>query len=567
MSTLSPSVEAASDEVYPLSNSNNLDDNVHAADNSANEERDTYSVLVLGTSMLVPRTYDPDTYDFDARMPWTPEPEPYDPETYSAWGRKHFGEEWYQLRKVMLEERNPHDRRDPVYGARQRALRVMEHQAEGRPFKPASGTLHVDETDEGWKRLWARMSNNELGLPRSPSPPPAPPTPSPPSDSSGSREPTPIPTNQWEYVEYMRTHDDLTEEDYHFHRFFVREEIIDRARSRRENEPGNRQAREKRELMESFRQWDLDRFHLEEDNIRDHINLPKKGWTQAEIVAVYEADVAFLEWSRGNPVPREFGYFSKDVSPEEEAASASYSQHDAWNCFYGSQPPKLPPDTHLGVWNLGVWDLWRKGTYGRISRRRRREALLSDAKGDAASCAEELERIEGEEQRDREALERASKRSTELTQKADRTTHLLSPQDRAEWTRRRCMSNLTGFGLIPTYLAHKYGSFPRVKGTELTPQPPATVPKAGGTGDAPGAHTREAVALSSATKPQPVRGTLRKTCSGRITKNTLTQAEASTRAASQRHSRQRKTYKKERASRRLAKLEPEYGMLDNARRK
>lgn len=61
--------------------------------------------MVEGEQMLVPQTYDPDTYDSDGRMPWTPEPEPYDPETYAAWGRKHFGEEWYQLRKAMLEER------------------------------------------------------------------------------------------------------------------------------------------------------------------------------------------------------------------------------------------------------------------------------------------------------------------------------------------------------------------------------------------------------------------------------------------------------------------------------
>ncbi|KAG5761617.1 hypothetical protein H9Q72_010273 [Fusarium xylarioides] len=597
-STLLPSVEAASDDVYPLSNSNNLNDNVHPADNPQNEERDMYSASVLGREMLVPRTYDPDTYDFDARMPWTPEPEPYDSETYSAWGRKHFGEEWYQLRKVMLEERNPHDKDEPVYIGRQQALRVIEHQAEGRPFRPYSqgddlgDDLVGDLGDEGWKRLWARMSNNQLGLPRSPSPPPAPSTP--PSDRPELRKLL-IPGDPWERIEYMREHRDLTEENYHFQRFFLREEIIDRARRRREDGPGNRQAREKRELMKSFYARDLDRFHLEKDNIRDHINLPKKGWTREEIVAVYEADVAFLEWSRDNPAPREFGYFSKDVTPEEEAASASYSKHDAWNCFYGSQPPERPQGRYdLYSWNFGVWDLWRKGTYGRISRRRRREALLSDDKGDAASCAEELQRIEGEEQRDREALERAIRRSTEVTDKADGTDRQLSPQDQEEIDHRSHMLNLTWFG--HNYLAHKYGVNLRVKVAKLRP-PPATVSKAGGTGDAPGTHMREAAAQPSATTPQPARGTLggteiqrtafggaifgvsrpavfphpegtlHKTCGGRITKDTSTQAEASPRTASQCHNRQRKTYKKERASRRLAKLEPEYGMLEYARRR
>ncbi|CZR42555.1 uncharacterized protein FPRO_09858 [Fusarium proliferatum ET1] len=145
----------------------------------------------------------------------------------------------------------------------------------------------------------------------------------------------------------MRRRWDWTEEMYHFDRFFLREEIIDGDRSRRENELGNRQAREKRELMESFRYLDSDRFYIEKENIRDPINLPKKGWTREEIVAVYEAD-----------------------------------------CFYGSQPPEMSPNVRDGLgWTLSVWDLWRKDTYGRISRRRRQEALLSDAKGDAASCA------------------------------------------------------------------------------------------------------------------------------------------------------------------------------------
>ncbi|EWY88011.1 hypothetical protein FOYG_09374 [Fusarium oxysporum NRRL 32931] len=124
-----------------------------------------------------------------------------------------------------------------------------------------------------------------------------------------------------------------------------------------------------------------------------------------------------------------------------------------------------------------------------------------------------------------------------------------------------------GVGLkVQNDLAREYDFAERVAGHEL-PQPPATAPQAGGIGDAPGTHMREAVAQSSATTPQPASGTLRKTCGGRITKNTLTHAEASPRTAPQRHNRQRKTYKKERASRRLAKLEPEYGMLEDARRR
>ncbi|KAH7199588.1 hypothetical protein DER44DRAFT_829407 [Fusarium oxysporum] len=306
--------------------------------------------------------------------------------------------------------------------------------------------------------------------------------------------------------------------------------------------------------MESFRYVNPSRFYIEQNNIQDHIDLPKKGWTREEIVAVYEAQVGMLEWPRNNSAPRGSGDFGKDVTPEEEAASASYSQEhrDAWNRFYGSQLPKLPPNTR----DYGVWDLWLKGPYARISRQRRREALLSDATGDAASCAEELQRIEGEEQR-----------STELTKKAERTSRLPPPQNQGEMNHRfRVWDELDVALKVQNDRARKYGFAERAAGHEL-PQPPATAPQAGGIGDAPGTHMREAVAQSSPTTPQPARGTLRKTCSGRITKSTLTHAESSPRTASQRHNRQRKTYKKERASRRLAKLEPEYGMLEDARRR
>jgi len=134
-STLHPSLEAASNDVHPLSNGDSLNGKLesksinHIADGRQSEETETPApqsyVMVEGEQMLVPQTYDPDTYDPDGRMPWTPEPEPYDPETYTAWGRKHFGEEWYQLRKTMLEERNIYH--DPIYKERQRALRIMEH--------------------------------------------------------------------------------------------------------------------------------------------------------------------------------------------------------------------------------------------------------------------------------------------------------------------------------------------------------------------------------------------------------------------------------------------------------
>lgn len=89
-STVCPSVDTAPNTVLSLSdNKNNKLPNAVIQGGKEN-------VLVSGKEMLISQTYDPDTYDPDGRMPWTPEPEPYDPETYEAWGRQHFGEDWYE---------------------------------------------------------------------------------------------------------------------------------------------------------------------------------------------------------------------------------------------------------------------------------------------------------------------------------------------------------------------------------------------------------------------------------------------------------------------------------------
>ena len=137
-STLRSSVQATSDTTPPLSDSENFSDNHESSntgyglDNTKDPQRQGLETpapqiyaWVSGVEMLVPQTYDPDTYDPDGRMPWTPEPESYDPETYAAWGRKHFGEEWYEQRKTMLQERNSYMDWDPIYRPRQRALRVL----------------------------------------------------------------------------------------------------------------------------------------------------------------------------------------------------------------------------------------------------------------------------------------------------------------------------------------------------------------------------------------------------------------------------------------------------------
>ncbi|KID88393.1 hypothetical protein MAJ_11066, partial [Metarhizium majus ARSEF 297] len=175
-STLHPSVEAASHHVSTASSSDNLNENPerksisHDAGRQPIPEAETEAprvhVWVRGIEMAIPQTYDPDTYYPDRRMPWTPEPEPYSPTSYTAWGRKHFGKEWYKLRQTMIEERNIFREYDPVYHQRQRTLRIMEHKIERRPFEPSSRVCDPD-----WKRLWARLSKEwDIEIFRSPTP-------------------------------------------------------------------------------------------------------------------------------------------------------------------------------------------------------------------------------------------------------------------------------------------------------------------------------------------------------------------------------------------------------------
>ncbi|KAH7176597.1 hypothetical protein EDB81DRAFT_850458 [Dactylonectria macrodidyma] len=94
---------------------------------------------------------------------WTPEPDSDGDGSYKAWGRKHYGDDWYEQRETMLEERNfwklgldKHG--DRIYMDRQKALREMEHKRE-------DGNLPMTK---GWTweevRSWARMHYGEVWL-------------------------------------------------------------------------------------------------------------------------------------------------------------------------------------------------------------------------------------------------------------------------------------------------------------------------------------------------------------------------------------------------------------------
>lgn len=88
---------------------------------------------------------------------WTPEPESCDAEEYTSWGKKHYGEDWYEQRTKMLEERNFLEivTYDFVYANRQKALRKMERERE------KGKVLMKGKT---WQELcdWARMHYGEV---------------------------------------------------------------------------------------------------------------------------------------------------------------------------------------------------------------------------------------------------------------------------------------------------------------------------------------------------------------------------------------------------------------------
>jgi hypothetical protein len=260
----------------------------------------------------------------------------------------------------------------------------MEHKVEGRPFKP--GLRSGEMLDTGWKRLWARLSKG-LGIPSPASPISPKDNDDSDTDLSGyntyaptpeSREPTPIPEDPWERLQYNRRRFNWDEERYQFERIFLKEALIDGTRSLRENEDGDRQAREKREAMESFRYMDPARFSLEQRHFQDHIDLPKKGWTREQIVAAYEASIALHEWRQKNPEPKGSGLYGLAATPKDEAALDFWRQtlDVAKIRFYGELPPKGSGPLGFSATREDkvAMEIWRKGIHARVSRQQEQEA-------------------------------------------------------------------------------------------------------------------------------------------------------------------------------------------------
>lgn len=384
-------VADASYEVYPSSDGDSLNGDHepksigHTADGPQGEEIEIPVpqgeemetpvpqswVLVEGVPMLIPKTYDPDTYDPDAPLPGTPEPVSSSPQTYAAWGQKHFGEEWHNSRKTMLEERNIYLRYDKVYAERQIALRIIEHKIERRPFEPAKRAGGILDAD--WKRWWARLSK-QLKIP------------------SGPPSPLPkmgdIPVDPREKLEFKRKYLGWDQERYHFEKMFLKEILKDRARSLREDADGDKQASERREAMESCRHSDPSRYAIENNRSQAHVGRRKKGWTAEEIDAEFDADIALHEWGPKNPEPEGSGIYGTTATPEDRAASYIWEQNlNALKIrLYGELPPM---GSGLGGFPVteeerDAFDVWRKNIHARVSRRQQQGGLAS-ASSDASA--------------------------------------------------------------------------------------------------------------------------------------------------------------------------------------
>ncbi|KAI1169704.1 hypothetical protein F4777DRAFT_192560 [Nemania sp. FL0916] len=514
--------------------------------------------IVLDEEMLIAPDWDPDTYDPYHEVSWMPEPEEYNPETYMKWGLEYFGERWYELRYAMLQGRNIYLEHDPVYRERQRYLRVLEHQVERRPFKPGPRSGRTD--DPGWKRLWTRLSA-QLGDPMQlPSREPSRDNHDSDTNLGGSNshvstsersESTAITDDPWEELEYNRRQFDWDDERYLFERIFLKETLIDEDRAWYEDEQGNKQAREKREAIESFRYVDKERFSLEKRYLQYHIDLPKKDWTKEEIIAKYEADVALHEWKQKNPPPKVYGPSSESVTSEEKAAIASWSRQfdDAWLHIYGAYPPNLPKN----ITDYSVMDLWRKGTLDRVSRQRTREALVSHTACDTFSRVKLWRRIEGMEFMERETLRKAIESARPWVDYLgyESSRRPLPPPPLEDIEYGFCVRDYIDMSVDSQHTPpHSYSGTGSPTGWEV-------VSLANAQGDASERKSSSKPRISTPRKKNIVRQTRR----GRTSKKSLNQGKVTSREAPQCRNKTRNVCNKERASRRLLGKLPEYGML------
>ena len=113
-------------------------------------------VDVNGKAVSVPFIHHP--FYPSEKVRWTLAPDPRDTERYFAWGRRHFGAEWYRRRRCMLKERNIYVHIDHDYKRKQDELRKIENAVEGRLFP--DGMLGAV-----WKHVWQQINGHTYSTP------------------------------------------------------------------------------------------------------------------------------------------------------------------------------------------------------------------------------------------------------------------------------------------------------------------------------------------------------------------------------------------------------------------
>ncbi|KAF2242263.1 hypothetical protein BU26DRAFT_570949 [Trematosphaeria pertusa] len=332
-------------------------------------------------SRHVDRELDRAGHPKDHRL-WTPEPEPYDDEKYAAWGQKHYGADWHERRKTMLEERNIYKLKhnDFVYLKRQRALRQVEREREkgklaekGKTwselmiwarkhygddwYEQREALLRGEDRSKRYKRreILRQMERERdtekltegktwhkvMASPASPSnalPPvetgidieSSPSNSSEDSDSSGystypptddePRQVTPGPDDRWERLEWIALRNDWTKKRYQEEKL----EIADDLKSQREDEACKRRELEEVEAIRQLQWTD----HGEYDRQMRHHNLRIEGYTQERIEEMDREAAARWERRQREPPPARSSLFGRPITQGERDASAARLRED-----------------------------------------------------------------------------------------------------------------------------------------------------------------------------------------------------------------------------------------------
>ena len=182
----------------------------------------------------------------DKVVRWEPEPDGDDVERYAAWGRQHYGDDWYRRRKLMIEERNIYTV-DRKYQKQQRELREVEHTVDGRVFP---GGMQGATWREAWQKICLAQTD-VMDI-------------SPAHDQHSQR------------LEHDRRTQMWTDEEYAYYRCLDNTERVAQARSDRENQIGDRQYEQVRQELDADRQKleasQLDRNSVAYERMLDAFN-------------------------------------------------------------------------------------------------------------------------------------------------------------------------------------------------------------------------------------------------------------------------------------------------------